>query len=208
MIEIDRIITAFDRGLRTLFAPASSLRPQPGEEMRENQMSSDEKRVSVSLMRINHSGEICAQALYQGQAMTAKNREIARSLEQASWEETEHLSWTENRIAELGGRKSFLNPLWYTGSLAIGVGVGLIGDKWNLGFLAETERQVERHLAGHFERLPQNDQKSRAVVEQMKFDEARHAAMAVSLGAAELPVPARMLMKLSSKVMTGLTYWV
>ncbi|MBY0578988.1 MAG: 2-polyprenyl-3-methyl-6-methoxy-1,4-benzoquinone monooxygenase [Burkholderiales bacterium] len=208
MIEIDRIITAFDRGLRTLFAPASSLRPQPGEEMGENQMSSDEKRVSASLMRINHSGEICAQALYQGQAMTAKNREIARSLEQASWEETEHLSWTENRIAELGGRKSFLNPLWYTGSLAIGVGVGLIGDKWNLGFLAETERQVERHLAGHFERLPRNDQKSRAVVEQMKLDEARHAAMAVSLGAAELPVPARMLMKLSSKVMTGLTYWV
>jgi ubiquinone biosynthesis monooxygenase Coq7 len=208
MINIDSIIANFDRGLRTLFAPAPSLRSRPGEEMVENQMGTEEKRLSASLMRINHSGEICAQALYQGQAMTAKNMEIARSLEQASWEETEHLAWTENRIGELGGRKSILNPLWYAGSLAIGAGVGLIGDKWNLGFLAETERQVERHLAGHLERLPLNDQKSRAIVEQMKLDEAQHATMAVTLGAAELPLPARMLMKLSSKMMTGVTYWV
>lgn len=208
MINIDSIIANFDRGLRTLFAPAPSLRSRPGEDMHENQMSTEEKRLSASLMRINHSGEICAQALYQGQAMTAKNMEIARSLEQASWEETEHLAWTENRIGELGGRKSVLNPLWYAGSLAIGAGVGLIGDKWNLGFLAETERQVERHLAGHLERLPLNDQKSRAIVEQMKLDEVQHASMAVTLGAAELPLPARMLMKLSSKMMTGVTYWV
>ena len=208
MINIDRIITGFDRGLRTLFAPAASLRPQPGEDMPEGTLSREEKRHSASLMRINHSGEICAQALYQGQAMTAKNREIAHSLERASWEETEHLCWTENRIKELGGKKSLFNPLWYAGSLAIGAGVGLIGDKWNLGFLAETERQVERHLAGHLERLPLSDLKSRAVVEQMKCDEVQHAAMAVSLGGAELPFPARVLMKLSSKVMTGITYWI
>ncbi|MHB1100403.1 MAG: 2-polyprenyl-3-methyl-6-methoxy-1,4-benzoquinone monooxygenase [Burkholderiales bacterium] len=207
-MNIDRIITGFDRGLRTLFAPAASLRPQPGEDMPEGGLSREEKRLSASLMRINHSGEICAQALYQGQAMTAQNREIAHSLEQASWEETEHLCWTEHRIKELGGSKSLFNPLWYAGSLAIGAGVGLIGDKWNLGFLAETERQVERHLAGHLERLPLADLKSRAVVEQMKYDEVQHAAMAVSLGGAELPFPARVLMKLSSKVMTGVTYWV
>ncbi len=208
MIDIDRIITGFDRGLRTLFAPAASLRPQPGEDMPEGALSREEKRLSAALMRINHSGEICAQALYQGQAMTAKNREIAHSLERASWEETEHLCWTENRIKELGGRKSLFNPLWYAGSLAIGAGVGLIGDRWNLGFLAETERQVERHLAGHLERLPLADLKSRAVVEQMKYDEVQHASMAVSLGGAELPFPARVLMKLSSKAMTGITYWV
>lgn len=205
---MDGIISHFDKGLRTLFAPASSLRSQPGEDAPETQMSAEEKRLSASLMRINHCGEICAQALYQGQAMTAKNRDIARSLEQASWEETEHLSWTENRIRELGGRKSLLNPIWYTSSLALGAGVGLIGDKWNLGFLAETERQVERHLAGHLEKLPEHDQKSRAIVEQMKQDEIGHAAMAVSLGATELPLPAKVLMKLSAKVMTGVTYWV
>jgi len=208
MIDIDRIITGFDRGLRTLFAPAASLRPQPGGDLPEGMLSREDKRLSAALMRINHSGEICAQALYQGQAMTAKNREIADSLEQASWEETEHLCWTENRIKELGGRKSLFNPLWYAGSLAIGAGVGLIGDKWNLGFLAETERQVERHLAGHLERLPLADLKSRAVVEQMKYDEIQHASMAVSLGGARLPFPARILMQLSSKAMTGITYWV
>lgn len=208
MIDIDRIISNFDRGLRTLFAPASTLRHQPGEDLPENAMSSGEKRLSAALMRINHSGEICAQALYQGQAMTAKNREVARSLEQASWEETEHLSWTETRIRELGGRKSFLNPFWYTGSLAMGAAIGLIGDKWNLGFLAETERQVERHLSSHLERLPEKDLKSRAVVEQMKIDELRHANMAVSLGGAEFPFPAKALMKLTSKMMTGITFWV
>lgn len=205
---IDKIIVAFDKGLRTLFAPAASLRHQPGEDLPENSLSQEEKRLSASLMRINHSGEICAQALYQGQAMTAGNREIASSLDRASWEETEHLCWTETRIRELGGRKSFLNPLWYTGSLAIGAGVGLIGDKWNLGFLAETERQVEKHLAGHLHRLPAGDLKSRAVVEQMKIDESQHAAMALSLGGAELPFPAKTLMKLTSKVMTGITFRV
>ncbi len=205
---IDNIIINFDRGLRTLFAPASTLRHLPGENLPENPMSREEKRHSASLMRVNHSGEICAQALYQGQALTAKNREIARSLEQASWEETEHLSWTETRIRELGGRKSFLNPFWYAGSFAIGAGIGLIGDKWNLGFLAETERQVERHLSSHLGRLPEQDLKSRAIVEQMKIDEIGHANMAVTLGAAEFPFPARAWMRLTSKVMTGIAYWV
>ncbi len=205
-MNLDSLITGFDRGLRTLFAPAATLRPIPGEEMHENQMSAEEKRLSASLMRINHSGEICAQALYQGQAMTAKNPEIAGSLEKASWEETEHLAWTETRIRELGGRKSLLNPFWYVGSLAIGAGVGYIGDRWNLGFLAETERQVERHLASHLTRLPLQDEKSRAIVEQMKIDEVQHATMAVSLGGAELPFPAKIAMKLTSRVMTGITF--
>ena len=205
---IDRMIMGFDRGLRTLFAPASSLREQPGEAFHESGLEPEEKRLSAALMRVNHTGEICAQALYQGQALTAKNKAVAKSLEQASWEETEHLCWTETRIRELGGRKSFLNPLWYAGSLALGAGIGIIGDKWNLGFLAETERQVERHLAAHLDRLPEKDLKSRAVVEQMKYDEIQHAAMAISLGGVELPLPAKALMRLSSKVMTGLTFYV
>ena len=204
----DTLIVNFDKALRTVFATAASRRAYPDAGLDEAEMSEAEKRHAAGLMRVNHSGEVCAQALYQGQAMTAKNREIAHSLERASWEETEHLCWTENRIKELGGRKSLFNPLWYAGSLAIGAGVGLIGDRWNLGFLAETERQVERHLAGHLERLPLADLKSRAVVEQMKYDEVQHASMAVSLGGAELPFPARVLMKLSSKAMTGITYWV
>jgi ubiquinone biosynthesis monooxygenase Coq7 len=159
-------------------------------------------------MRINHSGEICAQALYQGQALTARNQEVKAALEQAAWEETEHLNWTETRIAELGGRTSLLNPLWYTGSLALGALAGALGDKWNLGFLAETERQVEKHLDSHLGLLPQQDERSRAILEQMKSDEIEHAATAVEHGGAELPLPVKAAMKLSSKIMTKTVYWV
>lgn len=159
-------------------------------------------------MRVNHSGEICAQALYQGQAMTARDSASRQALEQAALEETEHLAWTERRIEELGGRKSLLNPLWYAGSFALGAVAGLLGDKWNLGLLAETERQVVRHLEEHMQKLPVADQKSRAVLEQMKDDEARHATSAVKHGAAELPHAARLAMRLSSKVMTKTAFWL
>lgn len=204
----DRLIVEFDKGLRTLFAPAPTTRALPGKSMPEVSLSDEQKRHAAALMRINHSGEICAQALYQGQALTARNPEAKRALERAAHEETEHLNWCETRIKELGSHKSFLNPVWYTGSLAIGAFAGLLGDKWNLGFLAETEHQVERHLAGHLDRLPEADAKSRAIVEQMKEDEARHATTAIEHGGAELPAPVRGLMKLTSKVMTKTAYWI
>lgn len=208
MLDIDRMIIQFDKGLRTLFAPAQSARPVPGDELAEASLSDEEKKLTVSLLRVDHSGEICAQALYQGQALTARDPVVQKALEQAAWEETEHLAWCERRIAELGGRTSLLNPVWYTGSLAIGALAGVLGDKWNLGFLAETERQVESHLDGHLKRLPVQDVKSRAIVEQMKLDEIGHAATAVNYGGAELPLPVKTAMKLTAKVMTGAAYWV
>jgi 3-demethoxyubiquinol 3-hydroxylase len=200
--RLDELIVAFDRGLRTVFAPAQSLRATPGEDLPEGDMSEEQRRLSASLMRVNHSGEICAQALYQGQALTARDPSSRAALEQAAREETEHLAWTERRIEELGGRKSLLNPAWYAGSFAIGALAGLAGDRWNLGFLAETERQVVAHLDGHLKRLPEEDRKSRAVLESMRTDEARHATSAIGHGAAELPEPAKAVMRLGSKVMT------
>jgi 3-demethoxyubiquinol 3-hydroxylase len=208
MPNIDKFIIGFDRALRTLLTPAQTLRPVPGTGLPEAELDDSEKRESSALMRVNHVGEICAQALYQGQALTARNREVQHTLEQAASEETEHLAWTERRIAELSGRKSLLNPLWYGSSFAIGAFAGMLGDKWNLGFLAETERQVEAHLAGHLKRLPHHDQKSRAIVTQMQIDEAGHATTAVAHGGVDLPVPVKLAMKLGSKVMTQTAYWV
>jgi ubiquinone biosynthesis monooxygenase Coq7 len=172
---IDALIPEFDKALRALFAPAPTRRPMPGADLPEAEMNEAEKRHVAALMRVNHCGEICAQALYQGQALGSSDPAVRQELEQAAWEETEHLNWTETRIAELGGRKSIFNPLWYAGSLAIGVVAGKCGDNWSLGFLAETERQVEGHLAGHIARLPAQDRKSSEVLEQMKADEMRHA---------------------------------
>ena len=200
--RLDELIVAFDRGLRTVFAPAQSLRAMPGEALPEAHMTEEQRRLSASLMRVNHAGEICAQALYQGQALTARNPASRAALEQAAREETEHLAWTERRIAELGGRKSLLNPAWYAGSFAIGALAGLAGDRWNLGFLAETEKQVVAHLDGHLERLPEEDRRSRAIVESMRVDEARHATSAIGHGAANLPAPAKLVMRLTSRVMT------
>jgi ubiquinone biosynthesis monooxygenase Coq7 len=208
MPTIDELIIAFDKGLRTVFAPAQSLRATPGRDLSEAAMTEEQRRLSASLMRVNHSGEICAQALYQGQALTARNPRAKAALEQAAREETEHLAWTEGRIEELGGRKSLLNPVWYAGSFALGALAGLAGDRWNLGFLAETERQVVTHLEGHLGRLPEEDARSRAIVEKMKEDEARHATSAVGHGAAELPEPAKVAMRLSSKVMTETSFWI
>ena len=205
---LDELIVAFDKGLRTVFAPAQSLRPTPGADVPQAGMTDEQRRLSESLMRVNHTGEICAQALYQGQALTARNSQAKAALEQAAQEETEHLAWTERRIAELGGRKSLLNPVWYAGSFAIGAMTGLLGDRWNLGFLAETERQVVAHLESHLQRLPAEDSRSRAIVEQMKEDEARHATSAVRHGAAELPQSAKLGMRLSAKVMTETAFWI
>ncbi len=205
---LDDLIVAFDQGLRTVFVPAQSLRPVPGDELAEAEMTGEQRAHAAALMRVNHSGEICAQALYQGQALTARNPSAKAALERAAQEETEHLAWTERRIGELGGRKSLLNPAWYAGSFAIGALAGLLGDRWNLGFLAETERQVVRHLEGHLQRLPAADEKSCAVLEQMKKDEARHATSAMTHGGGELPEPARLAMRLSSKVMTETAYWL
>ncbi len=208
MLNIEKFIIGFDGALRTLLAPAQTVRIVPGKNISENELTKEERRKSSALMRINHTGEVCAQALYQGQALTAKDAEVQRNLNQAACEEIEHLAWTEQRITELGGRKSLLNPIWYSGSFFIGAAAGMLGDKWNLGFLAETERQVESHLAKHLHSLPCQDEKSRAIVAQMQIDEAGHANAAMSHGGIDLPTPVKIVMRLGSKVMTKTTYWI
>ncbi len=205
---LDRAILEFDKSLRTLFAPATSVRPVPGEALPETRLDESGRRHAAALMRVNHVGEVCAQALYQGQSLSSGNPVLREELDQAAREETEHLAWTEARISALGGRKSLLNPLWYLGALALGVAAGRLGDRWNLGFLAETERQVEAHLDDHLARLPAADEKSRAVLAQMRTDEVAHAETAVRLGAAELPVPVRAAMKAASRVMTTTAYYL
>ncbi len=207
-MNIDALILAVDNGLRTVFAPAQSVRVVPGKELEDAPLTDAEKKHAASLMRINHVGEVCAQALYQGQAMTARNPVAKAALAEAAREETEHLAWCEARINALGGRKSLLNPVWYASSLAVGMAAGALGDKWNLGFLAETERQVGAHLAEHLTELPAADAKSRAVVAQMQEDEAHHAETAVAHGGAALHAPVKGVMQLMSKVMTKTAYWV
>jgi ubiquinone biosynthesis monooxygenase Coq7 len=208
VLNIDKAIINFDRALRTLCVGATSVRPFPGGGLPESNLDDSNKRNAAALMRVNHAGEICAQALYQGQALTARNRDVQQALESAAIEETEHLAWTRQRIAELDGKVSVLNPMLYASSFMIGAVCGLLGDKWNLGFLAETEEQVERHLQRHLDRLPLEDHRSRAIVEQMKKDEAQHARTALSHGAAKLPSPARQVMRAASRLMTRTTYWV
>src|SRR5881394_3762642 len=202
MIGFDRVICEFDRALRAVAGLAYAARPSPGESLPEAQLDAAARQHAAALMRVNHVGEICAQALYQGQALTARDPHARASLEQASREEQDHLAWSAERIRELGGRPSLLNPLWYAGSLAIGALAGAMGDRWNLAFLAETERQVEEHLSGHLQALPTSDRRTRAVVEAMRADEARHRATAISLGAAEMPEGAKRAMRVASKVMT------
>jgi 3-demethoxyubiquinol 3-hydroxylase len=205
-MSAEKLILEFDRALRTVFAKARSQRPIPGGQQAEAEMGEEERAHACALMRVNHVGEICAQALYQGQALSSRDPALRDALRGAAEEETEHLAWTERRIAELGGRKSLLNPLWYAGALSMGLLAGRFGDKWNLGFLAETERQVEAHLDGHLQQLPVQDARSREVVDQMRIDEIRHADTAVSLGAAELPDPVKAAMKIAARVMTTAAY--
>lgn len=205
---LDRLIIEFDKGLRTLFSEAHSVRSAPDVNISDASLDDAERKHAAALMRVNHSGEICAQALYQGQALTARDPAVQQKLQQAAQEETEHLAWTAKRVHELGGHLSVLNPFWYTGSLVMGAAVGLLGDKWNLGFLAETEKQVGAHLQSHLDKLPPQDEKSRAIVTQMYSDEIGHAEMAKQLGGAELPQPVQQAMKLNGKVMTTASYWV
>ena len=205
---MDRLIAQFDRALRAVAGVVHAERPSPAEHVPEKEGTSEQRNHAAALMRVNHVGEICAQALYQGQALTARHPEAREALEQAAREEEDHLAWSAERIRELGGRPSLLNPLWYAGSFAIGAAAGLLGDKWNFAFLAETERQVEEHLAGHLEALPPDDQRTRAVVEAMRADEARHRETALGLGAADLPEPVKRAMRLASRVMTTVAYRV
>jgi 3-demethoxyubiquinol 3-hydroxylase len=207
-MNLDSFIGEFDRALRAIAGVANAARVSPGESKPEAPLDERERAHAAGLMRVNHVGEVCAQALYQGQALTARNAHARAALEQAAREEQDHLAWSADRIRELGGRPSLLNPLWYAGSLAIGAVAGAMGDRWNLAFLAETERQVEEHLTGHLERLPAGDERTRAIVEGMRADEAKHRRTAVGLGAAELPAPVRAAMRLASKVMTSVAYRV
>ena len=206
MAGLDSFITEFDRALRTIAGVAGATRASPAQAVPEAELDEPGRRHAAALMRVNHVGEVCAQALYQGQALTARDPHARATLEQAAREEEDHLAWSAERIRELDGRTSLLNPLWYAGAFAIGTVAGAVGDRWNLGFLAETERQVEAHLSGHLEKLPAQDLRTRALVEAMRADEARHRDTALRLGAAELPAPATLLMRLASKVMTTIAY--
>src|SRR5229473_1566723 len=204
MFSMDRLIAEFDRALRAVEGVARSSRPSPGESVPESELDAAERAQAAALMRVNHVGEVCAQALYQGQSLTARNEEAKSALLKAANEEEDHLAWSADRIRELGGRLSLLNPVWYAGSFAIGALAGALGDRWNLAFLAETERQVEEHLTGHLDALPSSDERTRAVVAAMRADEAKHGGTARLLGAPEMPEPLKLAMRLASKVMTTL----
>jgi ubiquinone biosynthesis monooxygenase Coq7 len=205
----DRLVMNFDQALRTLAGkPLTTGRFNPADDREEEELSVAERAESEALMRINHCGEVTAQALYQGQALTARLGDVRERMERAAEEENDHLAWCEQRIDELGGRLSYLNPLWYAGSFAIGAAAGAVGDKWSLGFVAETEKQVIDHIEEHLQRIPAGDHKSRAILEQMKIDEAHHGAMAKAAGGAELPAPVKGLMQVVSKIMTGTSYYL
>jgi len=204
MPTIDEFISSADLALRTLSHSAHAGRPMPRPDntLDDDTLTPEQRRLSGALMRVNHVGEVCAQALYAAQALTARTPELRAQMQAAGREETDHLAWTERRLVELGDRTSLLNPLWYAGAFAIGLAAGRAGDRISLGFVVETERQVEAHLASHLARLPQADQASRAVVAQMKQDEARHADEALGAGAKAVPAPVRWLMRSAARVMT------
>lgn len=210
----DQFIMQSDTALRTLFGqPLVTERDYPADKLPDKniadpEFSDEDKKHINGLMRVNHSGEVSAQALYQGQSLTSRNKNVKQKLQQAALEENDHLVWTKNRLDELDSHTSFLNPLWYGGSFAIGAFAGAIGDKWNLGFLAETEHQVVQHLEDHLKKLPGNDHRSRAILQQMKTDELKHATTAIENGAADLPPPVKVLMAAMSKVMTGAAYYL
>jgi 3-demethoxyubiquinol 3-hydroxylase len=206
---IDRAVACLDEGLRLVLGPMpTAQRPSPATAVNEGVMAERERAFAGRLMRVNHTGEICAQALYQGQAVTARSTTVRDKMEHAAAEENDHLNWTETRIRELGSRRSYLNPLWYTGSFVIGAIAGVAGDRWSLGFLAETERQVVKHLDDHLRQLPAADTKSRAVLRQMRTDESQHATTAFESGGVSLPYPVRQAMRWASGVMTRIAHWV
>jgi len=206
--DLDHGILEFDKALRVLMGEPVALRPSPAESIPEEKLNNEVRQQAAALMRVNHCGEVCAQALYQGQALGSSNEGTKGALATAAREEADHLAWSAQRVRELGGRLSLLNPLWYAGSFALGYAAGRLGERWNLGFLAETERQVEEHLQGHIERLEGRDAKTRAVIEGMQREEAGHRRTAEALGARELPDPARHGMRLAARLMTMLSYWI
>src|SRR5262245_17812513 len=208
MDPLDRAIASIDAALRTVAGVHHADRSSPARDVDEPDLSASERDHVAALMRVNHVGEVCAQALYQGQALTTRDPATRASLEQAAREEEDHLAWSADRVRELGGHLSLLNLVWYAGSLALGIAAGALGDRWNLAFLAETERQVEEHLAGHLAELPTGDSRTRAVVEQMRAEEAKHRETALALGAAEMPAPAKFVMRAMAKLMTTVAYRV
>ncbi|MDX1624937.1 MAG: 2-polyprenyl-3-methyl-6-methoxy-1,4-benzoquinone monooxygenase [Wenzhouxiangellaceae bacterium] len=204
---VDRLFTQIDQALRVTLAPAPpGHRPSPAADKPDCELDAEQRADVAGLMRVNHTGEVCAQALYAGQAVTARTPEVQAEMQHAADEEVDHLSWCATRLDELGSRPSLLNPFWYAGSFTIGALAGVAGDRWSLGFVEATERQVEAHLEGHLSRLPEQDRKSRAIVEQMKIDEAKHAEMAMESGAARLPPPVQGLMALTAGVMKFVAY--
>jgi 3-demethoxyubiquinol 3-hydroxylase len=199
-------ITTFDRALRTIVGVSGSSRPTPGRDLVEGELAPEERQHAAGLMRVNHTGEVCAQALYSAQALVARDPVLRNQFAHAAREEEDHLAWTQERLAALAAQPSRLNPLWYLGAFGIGLVAGVAGDRVNLGFVVETERQVEEHLSLHMDRLPVEDLKSRAVVAQMRDDEVRHGAMAQEAGAVPLPFPARRLMRFAADVMRAVAY--
>jgi 3-demethoxyubiquinol 3-hydroxylase len=206
MFTPDNLILGFDRALRAVAGVHGARRHSPGGVVPEAELLPVEREHAAALMRVNHVGEVCAQALYQGQALTARDPHMRRELEGAAQEEEDHLAWSADRVRELGGRLSLLNPLWYAGAFGMGALAGALGDRWNLAFLAETERQVEEHLSGHLEQLSPADARTRKLVEGMRADEAKHRETAIALGAAELPAPLKGVMRIAAKVMTTVAY--
>jgi ubiquinone biosynthesis monooxygenase Coq7 len=205
-MALDDWIASADEALRTLTGGAHAGRVQPTAAQAD--LTPQERRLSGALLRVDHVGEVCAQALYQAQALAARSPYLRAQMQRAAAEEVDHLAWTERRLGQLGARTSLLNPLWYAGAFGIGLLAGLAGDRWSLGFVAETERQVEQHLASHLDRLPSADAPSRAIVEQMKIDEAQHAATAEASGAAPLPAPVKLAMRLAARVMTQTAHYI
>jgi ubiquinone biosynthesis monooxygenase Coq7 len=204
----DRLLVSLDHALRTLSGAVHAARPTPRPERPGEPLADADKREAGSLMRVNHVGEVCAQALYQAQALTARDPGLRERMAQAAREEVDHLAWTQERLDQLGARRSWLNPLWYAGAFGIGLLAGRAGDAVSLGFVVETERQVEQHLAGHMARLPAGDTASRAIVERMQADEARHADQALAAGARVLPLPVRWAMRAAARVMTRTAHWI
>jgi len=201
----DTVIGHIDKALNNIFIAQHTQREYPANQVGEDTLSAAQKKKAAGLMRVNHAGEMAAQALYHGQSLIARDKTLKDKLKHASEEEADHLNWCRSRLDELGEKPSVFDPLWYVGSFAIGIAAGAVGDRWNLGFLAETEYQVVSHLEGHLQNLPEEDQRSRAIIEQMKVDEMGHAHLAEDLGAAKLPDIVKSGMKLTSKVMTGVS---
>jgi len=207
LTPFDRLLAAVDSSLRTISsAPTRATRSNPAAGIDEGTLTADEKAHAAGLMRVNHAGEIAAQGLYQGHAAVARDPAVENQMKKAADEELDHLAWCEERLAELGSGPSALRPLWYAGAFAMGAASGVLGDKWSLGFIEETERQVSDHLSGHLERLPDGDLRSRAIVSQMRDEEEVHGANAGAAGAAPLPTPIRELMRAVARVMTGTAY--